>query len=69
MEKIFTVSSSPHLHSGNTVRSDMWCVIKALMPALIIAIVMFGIDALMLTIYGVIAAMLTEALILYLRKK
>ena len=69
MENKYLISPSPHLHSGTSIKDDMWTVIKALLPALIIAIVMFGIDALVLTIYGILAAVITEAIILFLRKK
>ena len=69
MTKPNLITPSPHLHLGTTVSSDMWNVVKALMPALLVAVALFGLNALILTIYGVIAAVITEALILYLRKK
>ncbi len=67
--RIYNVSASPHLHDKSNVKSVMWNVVLALMPALIVAIYYFGIRALTLTIYGVLAAVITEAVILYLRKK
>jgi len=63
------VSVSPHIHDSSTVSSVMWNVVWALMPALTAGIIFFGVRALYLTIYSVIAACLTEALIEYLRKK
>jgi len=63
------VSVSPHIHDSSTVSSVMWNVVWALMPIMTAGIIFFGINALYLVIYSVIAACLTEALILYLRKK
>lgn len=67
--RIYEVSASPHLHDCTSVKNVMWNVVLALMPALIVGVYFFGINALALTLYGVIAAVLTEALILKLRKK
>jgi electron transport complex protein RnfD len=47
----------------------MWSVVIALMPALVVGVYFFGPQALLLTVYGVIAAVVTEAVILKLRKK
>ncbi|MCL1827052.1 MAG: RnfABCDGE type electron transport complex subunit D [Candidatus Cloacimonetes bacterium] len=69
MDKKLIVSASPHLHDNSTVPSIMWDVSIALMPALIASVCFWGINALLLTCYGVIAAVVTEAMILYLRKK
>ena len=66
---IYAVSASPHIHQPVSVKKVMWNVVLALMPALIVAILLFGISALTLTIYGVIAAVLTEAIIQKLRRK
>lgn len=40
------VSTSPHLHSGESVRKIMFTVVLAMMPACIAGIYFFGIDAL-----------------------
>lgn len=69
MNKTFIVSASPHLHDKSSVNNVMWNVVIALMPALIVSIFYFGINALLLSVYGVLAAILTEALILLFRKK
>jgi electron transport complex protein RnfD len=69
MDKLFSVTASPHLHDNTNVKSVMWNVVIALMPALVAGVYFFGVKALLLTIYGVIAAVVTEAVILYLRKK
>ena len=63
------VSVSPHLHDTSSVGNVMWNVVIALMPALVVAVYFFGVNALLLTIYGILAAVITEAVILYLRKK
>lgn len=68
MNKIFAVSPAPHLKEGHSVKSVMWQVVIALIPALIAAVLFFGINALLLTLYGVVAAVATEALIQKLRK-
>ena len=59
---MFTVSSSPHAHSGSSVPRIMLDVIIALVPALLAAIVFFGIDALRLSVICVASCVLTEAL-------
>jgi len=46
----------------------MWQVVIALVPALIAAVFFFGIQALLLTLYGAAAAMATEALIQKFRR-
>ncbi len=68
MNKGYVVSASPHLHDKNSVASVMWQVAIALVPALIASVIIFGINALFLTLYGIIAACLTEAAIQKFRK-
>ncbi len=69
MTGIYAVSASPHIHQEVSVKKVMWNVVIALIPALVVAVVLFGFRALALTVYGVIAAVVTEALIQKLRKK
>ncbi len=69
MNNTYAVSASPHLHDRISVSSVMWKVVIALVPALIASVYFFGVKALLLTAYGVIAAVVTEALIQKLRKK
>ncbi len=66
---LYTVSASPHIIEKRSVKSVMWNVVFALIPALIMGIVFFGINALLLTVYGIIAAIMTEAIIQKLRGK
>ncbi len=68
MENRFKVSAAPHLHDKSTVSNVMWQVVIALVPALIAAVYFYGINALMLTVYGVVAAVATEFLIQKWRK-
>ena len=67
MNQVYAVSASPHLKQNISVKSVMWQVV-ALVPALIAAIILFGFQALFLTLYGVAAAVFTEALIQKWRK-
>jgi len=69
MTGIFAVSASPHIHQPTSVSRVMWNVVAALLPALVVAVVLFGFRALALTVYGVIAAVLAEAIIQKLRKR
>jgi len=64
-----TVSSSPHLHSGETVRQAMLMVIAALAPAALFAVYYFGWYVLAVLFTGTAAAILTEAALLRFTKK
>lgn len=55
-----SVSSSPHIRSAEDTRSIMLDVIIALMPALAVAIYMFGLRALTLTCVSVAACVFFE---------
>jgi electron transport complex protein RnfD len=68
MENKYKVSAAPHLHDKTTVTNVMWNVVIALIPALIAGVYFYGINALLLTIYGVVAAVVTEYLIQKWRK-
>jgi len=65
----YIVSASPHFYEGRSVKWVMWNVVLALIPALVVSVIIFGLNALMLTVYGVIAAVAAEALIQKMRKK
>ena len=62
-------TSSPHIRGSETTRSIMLDVIIAMLPALIWAVVMFGIKALTLTVVSVIGCMFWEWLYRTLMKK
>jgi len=63
MSKGYAVSAAPHVKQKISVSSVMWQVVAALVPALIAAVYFFGIRSLMLTMYGVMAAVITEAVV------
>lgn len=62
-------TSSPHVRSDESVRIIMLDVIIALMPALIWAVYIFGVNALLITAVSVISAVLSEALMELIMKK
>lgn len=68
MSEVYAVSAAPHVKQKISVASVMWQVALALVPALVASIFLFGIRALYLTIYGVAAAVITEAVIQSVRK-
>ena len=70
MENKFIVSLSPHVHSGDSVRKNMYGVLIALVPALIMSFVYFGLGALVVTATSVAACVFFEwAIVKFLMKK
>jgi len=63
MSNLLTVSPSPHLHTEDSVRKIMYRVVLALLPALIWSVIVFGIDALRVTLIAIIASVGFEYLI------
>ncbi len=63
------VTSSPHLHSGESIRGIMLDVIFALVPAGIAGVFFFGIRALMIILVSVATCVLCEMLWQWLLKK
>ena len=61
-DKIMTVSTSPHIKSGETTSTIMTAVIIALIPALVWSIYIFGFRALSLTVISVISCIFFEFL-------
>lgn len=57
------VSPSPHVHSGDSVKKNMYGVIIALIPALIAAIWFFGLGAFVVTLTSILACVIFEFLI------
>ncbi len=57
------IAPSPHVHSGDSVKKNMYGVIIALLPALAASIWYFGLGALVVLLTSVIACMLFEFLI------
>jgi electron transport complex protein RnfD len=58
-----TISPSPHLHSGDSVKKNMYGVIVALIPALLISIYNFGAGAIVVTITSIVSCLIFEHLI------
>jgi Na+-translocating ferredoxin:NAD+ oxidoreductase subunit D len=63
MDKLITVSPSPHVYSDDTVKKLMHGVLYALLPALFVSLYFFGIGALIVTFVSVAACMGFEYLI------
>lgn len=57
------VSMSPHIHSGDTVQKKMYNVVLALIPALIVSLYVFGIQALLVTVVSIVSCVIFEYLI------
>lgn len=60
---LLTISGSPHVHGGLSVKKLMWGVVIAMAPAMLASFFYFGFDALKLTVVAVGASMLFEWLI------
>jgi electron transport complex protein RnfD len=58
----YIVSSSPHAHSGSTVRGIMLDVIIALIPAMVVALMFFGMNAFRLLVVCVASCLVAELL-------
>jgi Na+-translocating ferredoxin:NAD+ oxidoreductase subunit D len=69
MSDLIQVTSSPHMHSGKSVKGVMWAVTLALVPSGLWGIWVFGPNALYLMTASVATCIITEAVILKLRKK
>ena len=57
-----TVPSAPHIRSGDTTRRTMLDVLIALIPALIAAVILFGLRALVLTVISAAVCVVVELL-------
>ncbi|TRZ50198.1 MAG: RnfABCDGE type electron transport complex subunit D [Dehalococcoidia bacterium] len=69
MSDLMRITSSPHIHSGKSVKGVMWAVVLALVPSGLWGIWAFGFNALYLIAASVITCVITEAVILKLRGK
>jgi electron transport complex, RnfABCDGE type, D subunit len=54
MENKLIVSLSPHVHSGDSIQKNMYGVLIALIPAFLIALYVFRLDALIITACSVL---------------
>ncbi|MGN0905949.1 MAG: RnfABCDGE type electron transport complex subunit D [Bullifex sp.] len=58
-----TVSVSPHIHSGNSIRKSMLLVTAALLPSAAWGVWSFGLSALVVLLVSIAASLLTEFLL------
>ncbi len=63
MNKILTVSPSPHVHSGDSTKKIMYRVIYALIPIILWSVFVFGLDALRVGTIAIISCLAFEYLI------
>lgn len=63
MDNRLIISGSPHVHSSDSVDRRMWNVVIALLPALGVALWVFGTGALLVTLVATGACLITEWLI------
>lgn len=64
------VSLSPHVHSGDSIQKNMYGVIIALIPALLVSLFVFGLGAAIVTITSIAACVLFEwAITKYILKR
>lgn len=69
LENLLRVSSSPHVRSHETVQRIMLDVIIALVPATIMGVYYFGMNAAIVLVLAVIAAVLSEGIFQKARKQ
>lgn len=70
MENKLIVSPSPHVHSGDSIEKNMYGVLIALIPAFLVAVYVFRLDALIITALSVLFCVGFEYLIAkYIMKK
>ncbi|MFY9113832.1 MAG: RnfABCDGE type electron transport complex subunit D [Dethiobacteria bacterium] len=64
MDSKLVITSSPHIRTADSIKSIMADVLTALLPVAAAAVLLFGYRALVTMLVGMVAAMVTEALIL-----
>jgi len=60
MNKLLTISPSPHIHQDDSVSKIMFSVVFALLPALVWSFIVFGMGAVIVTLTSVIACIVFE---------
>ncbi len=60
---MLNVSGSPHVYTDNSVKKIMYGVVYAMMPALLVSIYFFGLDAVRVTLMSVVMCLLVEYVI------
>lgn len=62
MSNLF-ISPSPHVHSGDSIQKNMYGVVIAMLPALLLSFLYFGMGAIVVTLTSVVACLMFEFLI------
>ena len=65
----FTIASAPHGHSQQTTSTMMRLVLLALIPGVVVQLYFFGYGVLIQLLLAAVTALLTEALVLLLRRR
>lgn len=60
---MFTVSGSPHVHGDDSTKKIMYGVVIAMVPAMLVSIYYFGLDAIRVLLLSVVACLFFEWLI------
>ncbi|NMB49239.1 MAG: RnfABCDGE type electron transport complex subunit D [Bacteroidales bacterium] len=63
METKLVVSPSPHIHSGDSIPKNMYGVLIALIPAFLVSLYVFRLDAVLITVFSVLFCVGFEYLI------
>lgn len=63
MSQLITVSPSPHIHSQQSVEKLMYGVVIAMVPALVVSVLMYGMGAIAVTLIAVASCVAFEYLI------
>ena len=66
-ERMLVLNSSPHLHTSKSVHKIMWSVIIALIPAIAMSTYYFGLQAGLMILTCVVAAVSTEMLMNFMK--
>lgn len=70
MRSNLIVSGSPHIRNKESVSKIMWAVVISVIPAGAAGVIIFGLDALWVTLVATVAAVLTELLLgIWTKKK
>ncbi|MEZ5083364.1 MAG: RnfABCDGE type electron transport complex subunit D [Bacteroidales bacterium] len=57
---LLKISGSPHVHTDNSVKKIMYGVIYAMIPALLVSVYFFGLDAVRVTLLSVVMCLMVE---------
>ncbi len=63
MDNLLTISGSPHVHSNQSIKKIMYHVIYALIPAMLVSLYFFGLDAVRVIAISVVACIVVEYVI------